>query len=506
MPQLLSESYFPKTSLKLKGNIIAGTFATADVLNENGRNYKSRGWKIWLNRPSFQEKLKTRRVLGELGHPEEIDTTLRDVSHIVTYLELKPDGTVYGEAEILDTPSGKILKTLYEAGVGLGISSRGYIPEGYNLIPEDTGLAVPDEYELLTFDFVIDPSSPGAFPKLKEGTARNLRNLITESVDKLNSDVVSFVSNLVVEDSASAGSGNKNGGHRGTPILERAQKGDNKPIRSTKGVVSMADWRGYSNELEKVIGGLQKEYGILESKHKNVTNEKNMLADVTRDLSRRCLTSEGIIKVLRDYSLQIEEVLQDAVSRYKVSEEVIEDLRSRYTLAESVISDLRDYNLTAEAVIADIRDRYTLAEGIIEELRERLTKAERKLRTLGAGTATTEARELKQRVKISEDIIRDMAQKLKEKPKRQRVPEDYFEDVSKQYGISVLEAKSIFKKCNGVRAAYEYVLEEKKKALSGRYSEFPYMRATLSPEPEDTKVYEDTSETARVARLVAATL
>lgn len=506
MPQLLSESYFPKTSLKLKGNIIAGTFATADVLNENGRNYKSRGWKIWLNRPSFQDKLKTRRVLGELGHPAEIDTTLRDVSHIVTYLELKPDGTVYGEAEILDTPSGKILRTLYEAGVGLGISSRGYIPEGYNLIPEDEGLSVPDEYELLTFDFVIDPSSPGAFPKLKESVTRSLRTLVTESVDKLNADVVSFVNGLTVEDTGVAGSGNKNGGRRGTPILERAQKGDSKPLRNTKGVVSMADWRGYSNQLEKVIGGLQKEYGVLEAKHKNVKSQKDMLADVAQDLSRRCLTSEGIIKELRDYSLQMEEVLQDAVGRYKVSEEVIEDIRSRYTLAESVIKELRDYNLTAEAVIADIRDRYTLAEGVIEELRNRLTKAERKLRTLGARTSTKESKELQQRVNISEEIIKDMAQRLNQKPKKRRVPEGYFEDVAQKYGISVGEAKSIFKKCNCVQSAYEYVLEEKKKALSGRYSEFPYMRASLQAQPENPGIYEDTSETARVARLVAATL
>ena len=101
---------------------IRGVFMQADIKNRNGRIYPSkilrRSWKY--NKKFVDEN----RAFGELGHPDGPTVNLERVSHLVT--SLKPDGSdVIGEARILETPMGKIVKTLMDEGTKLGVSSRG---------------------------------------------------------------------------------------------------------------------------------------------------------------------------------------------------------------------------------------------------------------------------------------------------------------------------------------------------------------------------------------------
>jgi hypothetical protein len=107
-----------------------------------------------------EEFIKTKRALGELGHPDTPTINLERVSHLIT--ELRQEGNTFiGKAKILDTPYGQIVKNFIDNGVNLGVSSRGM----GSLVPRDNGLnIVQDDFRLATAaDIVADPSAPGAF-------------------------------------------------------------------------------------------------------------------------------------------------------------------------------------------------------------------------------------------------------------------------------------------------------------------------------------------------------
>ena len=141
--------------------IMKGILQKAETLNQNGRVYP----KIILEREirNYQKFIKENRALGELDHPDSSVVELKNSSHIVkeAYME---GNIVYGTVEILNTPSGKILQSLVESGVTLGISSRGV----GSTRTEGNMQIVQDDFQLICWDFVSEPSTPGAF-MMKEG-------------------------------------------------------------------------------------------------------------------------------------------------------------------------------------------------------------------------------------------------------------------------------------------------------------------------------------------------
>lgn len=142
-----------------KSLFIEGPFLVAEQGNKNRRMYKLDTLKREVERYN-NEFVKTKRALGELGHPDTPSINLERVSHIIT--ELRQDGNIFiGKAKILDTPYGNIVKNFIDNGVSLGVSSRGM----GSLCPGDNGLnIVQDDFRLATAaDIVADPSAPGAF-------------------------------------------------------------------------------------------------------------------------------------------------------------------------------------------------------------------------------------------------------------------------------------------------------------------------------------------------------
>ena len=137
---------------------IRGIFMQADIKNRNGRVYPMEILTKEVanyNRKFVNEK----RAFGELGHPDGPTVNLERVSHLVT--ELYPDGkNIIGEARILETPMGKIVKTLMDEGTKLGVSSR-----GMGSLDERNGAKyVRDDFYLAAAaDIVADPSAPNAF-------------------------------------------------------------------------------------------------------------------------------------------------------------------------------------------------------------------------------------------------------------------------------------------------------------------------------------------------------
>jgi hypothetical protein len=137
---------------------IKGIFLQADIKNRNGRVYPMEVLEKEVSR--YNKKfIKENRAYGELGHPEGPTVNLERVSHMVT--ELYPDGKNFiGEAKIMETPMGKIVKSLMNEGGKLGVSSRGMgsldQKNGANYVRDDFYLAP-------AADIVADPSAPNAF-------------------------------------------------------------------------------------------------------------------------------------------------------------------------------------------------------------------------------------------------------------------------------------------------------------------------------------------------------
>lgn len=140
-----------------KNYFIRGVFMESEQVNKNGRIYPCKIMEREIVRYN-DAYIKNSRALGELGHPEGPSINLDRVSHIIK--EMKMDGnTVYGKAKILDTPYGKIVQSLIDEGVRLGVSSR-----GMGSLKQINGVnEVQDDFNLATVDIVADPSAPNAF-------------------------------------------------------------------------------------------------------------------------------------------------------------------------------------------------------------------------------------------------------------------------------------------------------------------------------------------------------
>jgi len=153
-PQVVLES-LEKNNGKL---VVQGVLQRANALNQNGRKYP----KSVLEREAVKYAdtfVREHRALGELDHPETSIVNLRNASHNVVKLWWEGDD-LCGTVEILGTPSGNILKELFRAGIRLGISSRGL---GSVKETAHNQVEVQDDFELIAFDFVSNPSTHGAF-------------------------------------------------------------------------------------------------------------------------------------------------------------------------------------------------------------------------------------------------------------------------------------------------------------------------------------------------------
>jgi len=141
-----------------KNYFIEGIFMQGDLQNRNGRIYPSAVLEKEMKR--YDENfIKTKRALGELGHPNGPQINGDRVSHLIT--EMKRDGSNFiGKAKILGTPMGEIVKTFIDEGVKVGVSTRGL---GSVKAAKNGIMEVQDDFHLATVDIVTDPSGPNCF-------------------------------------------------------------------------------------------------------------------------------------------------------------------------------------------------------------------------------------------------------------------------------------------------------------------------------------------------------
>ncbi len=158
------------------GMMLSGKLQEADVQNGNGRVYPHA--VLMREMKNYSKLVEERRALGELDHPEDSVINLKNASHMVTKVWWD-NKNVMGKVKVLDTPSGQVLRSLVDSGVKLGISSR-----GMGSVTESKGQTiVEDDFQLICFDFVSEPSTPNAF-MMQE--AKNYSNTVFTKADRIN--------------------------------------------------------------------------------------------------------------------------------------------------------------------------------------------------------------------------------------------------------------------------------------------------------------------------------
>jgi len=190
-PEIISEDDRGNTVKipAVKRVMMKGILQKADTLNQNGRIYPMHVLEREVR--NYQKFIIENRALGELDHPDSSVVNLKNVSHIIREAHLE-SGTVVGTVEILNTPSGEILQSLVESGVKLGISSRGV----GSTKKQGDYYVVQDDFQLICWDYVSEPSTPGAFMipegrKLQEGELKRIFNK-TDRLDRVLNDILSY--------------------------------------------------------------------------------------------------------------------------------------------------------------------------------------------------------------------------------------------------------------------------------------------------------------------------
>lgn len=183
-----------------KDYFIEGVFLQSNLKNRNGRVYPREIMEKEVKRYN-DEYITKNRAFGELGHPDSPSINLDRVSHMIKSLKMDGDNWI-GRAKIMDTPYGKIVKSLIDEGAQLGVSSRGLgslvQKNGVNLVQDDFMLAT-------AADIVADPSAPDAFVEgIMEG-AEWVYNASTKSwimAEQLKADIQKMTAKDVAKNQA----------------------------------------------------------------------------------------------------------------------------------------------------------------------------------------------------------------------------------------------------------------------------------------------------------------
>jgi hypothetical protein len=180
---LLSEA--DKKFVSDGGIMLSGLMQMSETQNGNGRVYPHSILEREVK--NFARLVKENRALGELDHPDSSVINLANASHMVTKIWMEGNKCM-GTIRVLETPSGKILRSLVESGVMLGISSR-----GMGSVTERNGQTmVEDDFQLICFDMVSDPSTPGAFMMTEAKGPTNIFNKGDKINRALNSILYKF--------------------------------------------------------------------------------------------------------------------------------------------------------------------------------------------------------------------------------------------------------------------------------------------------------------------------
>lgn len=320
---------------------LVGVIADTKHETRNGRLYTEELWDNVFKNPIMQEKLQNKCVFGELGHPT--DRTETDMEKIAINLAEEPkklsDGTIQGVFDILDTPNGRILKTLCDYGCNIGVSSRGT----GDVVEDWTGKSKvdPKTYDCECWDAVLLPAVKSARPQyVNESLERNnkLKHALTEDLNKASSS-----DRKVMEETLKALNIDlidrtlNEANTRTSSVVNRSV--DNSTAADDVGamVASLQNALKESVDLRKQVAALQKKLSVCNAKEAELTNA------LQREKARSAKLAEAVESANSKVSKLTEQVSQKTTLLEKqqarvdtLSKRVQAQVKQQSTLTESV--------------------------------------------------------------------------------------------------------------------------------------------------------------------------
>lgn len=452
--------------------LMRGIVQLADVENKNKRVYPRTVWERVLNQGSdFMTRLASNQVVGCLGHPESGKTAAREISHVMTkvWMEEKflPEcvicaangpahSHVMGEEKILNTPDGLVLQELSRAGIPIGISSRGRGSvrggSGQQIVEQD--------FVLDTFDFVLDPSTPGAWGRVvtegvmkacadqicctsSEAELAAYRRIVNEAIERGDSTIAKQVGSQLVEAIEYRLSGAT------SAALEAAQAATARLLEATKtgrpigvGAVGSkdddnapgaahADARGMEEmgmitidnpEVKKIV-----EQALTEQRQRTATalSEADTLraenTSLKADLTAAKAGLSEATQQLRIAKFQVTALREGQVERESFSPSGPEMYDDTFTVSEAldaarcVIDELAEENDGLREENITLGDRVVAAEHFVEEVRVREARkavVEHTKRVLAASSMSEEAKRAASSMLIESKSIGEVNRKF----------------------------------------------------------------------------------------------
>lgn len=347
---------------------VEGPFAEVNEQNRNGRRYSRKLWETVINSDYVKEMLPNRTLFGEADHPaDRAEISLPNVSHVVTNLKLMPDGVVYGKADILDTPSGRILNTLIEYGAKLGVSSR-----GMGTISEGEGNWVDEEnYLFITFDFVPMPSVKRARPGITEGAEFEFNYTpITESLTK-QIESASPAELQIIEGVVSQLDENiKNGLEH--ILLQRKNSTMNSTLLEEEVQHLKASNADYKTSVDRVI----KEKTLLESKI--VSLEQDM-----KNLGNSILTKRSSFDQERQSYLDTIRRLKTEVTQLQVENEQYKSVQQEFSTMQQRLHETLSMAATQAPDVHSLKETVQSYASTIDKQKLQLAETTKKYNDLG---------------------------------------------------------------------------------------------------------------------------
>jgi hypothetical protein len=332
---------------------VEGPFQRSDVRNANKRVYPRGIWeKLIADDKSYvQETVKARGMLGHLEHPSDGRTDGAKGALVITGLKLKEDGVVWGQCELLDTPHGLILQEYTRKNVRWGVSSRG------NGSVKDDGTVDESSYVLETWDAVMKPSVPGAYP--------TLANSVKPATETKNTEPVTPARKTVSENAEA------------TAFVAKARALSETAVDE----MSTDDRAKLTGEL---LNAMDRSGTLVSSQSLSPESAVELQGWLTRKL--RELSESGPLNLDEAITNAIDSAVEDGAEGDAGYTRVLESLKQRLSDSVEESADLRERLEAAES-------RSVLLQGQLDELTEQLSTVEGRLA------------EQSEQLKLAEDLL-----------------------------------------------------------------------------------------------------
>lgn len=390
---------------------LRGPCAECDVPTRNGRRYSRKLWESVINSPTFKEYMDSKMLFGELNHPtDRIETDITKVAIALSDIELKPDGTLYGTFDILNTPSGKILKALCDYGSKPGVSSRGggdiIMREGVEYVDEDT-------YDFVGFDVVTLPAVKKARPTVVESVqAKKKRETLQEQLRDVIDNETS-ISN----------------------------------ITTIKGILEKLN----VPNLESTLEYADKKLKELEGK----TLSESVTTDLTEALAKIDILEKenGTLKQQLSAASVREKKLKESLSRLPNPKTQV--IGNPQQLAETLSAKLKrsiDTSTTLRKENSELRTRNTQLVRENQELRTRGGSSEESLRRVTESRTNLEAQLVDRDAKITELQEQLKLERAKNAKLVASIPKRVQEEVAKSTKDSTIRIQQLMEQCSSLEA------------------------------------------------------